>query len=227
MQDDTAQGAIASNDYRSSRDYAEKVLIRQIIRKSSLTRAQREITLAIVNLWFCHRNGQKGYIHPGREKIAKSTKASVKTVSRCMGILRDKGILQATQFLNGAGENPTHYKVDIYQLIKSLSNGGRIEEIDGQLKLIYSTENDPRFLYCGSNVPVNVPVRAGQNVPQINRTNKGEKSESDLNCVSDNEEQKIHNFGEAIKVVLPNQDGEVYKRRDSIFMVEENRHVIH
>lgn len=57
--------------FKDSQEYTLRRLVRGAVRKSPLTRDERDVTLALVNVWFHHRHGPKGYIHPGCQALAK------------------------------------------------------------------------------------------------------------------------------------------------------------
>jgi hypothetical protein len=91
--------------------------LRYCVRRSAMTPGQRAVTLALLNLWLHHRKGDKGYIHPGRAKIAKATRYTEKTVSRAMAVLREAGALRARKRLHGEGQHPTEYTMDLLALL--------------------------------------------------------------------------------------------------------------
>jgi DNA-binding transcriptional ArsR family regulator len=93
---------------------------------------QKAVTTVLLNMWLYHRNGAKGYINPGRAKIAKSTMVTEKTVSRTMAVLRDAGVLHVRRALHGEGGNSTEYTMDIAALMRMC--GVEAPEIwDGEL----------------------------------------------------------------------------------------------
>jgi hypothetical protein len=104
-------------NYKDSTEYAYRRLVRAAIRKSNMTKSDRDITLAIVNLWFHHRNGPKGYIHPGRKHLAKKANVSIITVARCLTRLRDSHVILAIKNPKGEGQKPTQYVVNIHALM--------------------------------------------------------------------------------------------------------------
>ena len=90
------------------------------------------MTTAMLNMWLYHRHGPKGYINPGRAKLAKTTMVTQKTVSRAMALLRDAGAIQAKRALRGEGGNETEYTMDIPALLRLC--GAETPEIrDGEL----------------------------------------------------------------------------------------------
>lgn len=104
-------------DFRKSAEFARRLMLRQAINKSQMTRSQKAIVTALLNLWLHHRNGKHGYIHPGREKIAKTVRASVRTVARAFKELRVGGVLIVHGRPNGEGQSPTEYTMDLVALL--------------------------------------------------------------------------------------------------------------
>jgi len=102
--------------FAGSSEAAGRNAIRGMIKKSNLTRAEREVTIAIVNLWFNHRYGEKGYIHPSASSLAKKTRFCSKTVMRCMWFLRDCGVLIVVPNDTKGKRVAIRYKVDMIAL---------------------------------------------------------------------------------------------------------------
>lgn len=105
------------SEFRDTPESALRRLVRLVIRKSPLTKSEQAVTLAVVNLWFHHRNGPKGYIHPGRERLAKSARVSVRTVASTLARLRDGGALVVVGRPKGEGQKPTEYRIDVSALL--------------------------------------------------------------------------------------------------------------
>lgn len=89
------------------------------VKKSHLTRTEKDILLAFLNHWFVHRH--KGGVHPGRKKLAKRSGASLRAVNYTLALLRDFKVIEATAHATGnsAGYRgcATEYKVDGTRLI--------------------------------------------------------------------------------------------------------------
>ena len=102
--------------FKDSQEAAFRRVVRDCIKGGPLTKSERDVTLALVNIWFHHRNGPKGFIHPSREQIAKKTGVTVKTVSRTMGLLRDLEVLKPVSGIKGGQGKSTQYKVDVWTL---------------------------------------------------------------------------------------------------------------
>ena len=144
--------------YKDSDDAEFKRMVRTSIRKSEMTKSDRDITIALVNLWFYHKGGAKKYIHPGRKHLAKKAGVTVKTVSRCLARLRTAQIISPIKNPRGEGQKPTQYTVNIHNLL--VFCGG--SWIDEYMRLSY--------IKCPTTLLQNVPPLAGQNVPQYNNT---------------------------------------------------------
>ena len=104
------------SNFRQSPEHQLRRFVRKAIRGSKMTRGQKEITTAIVNLWFHHRNGPEGIIRPGRKRLARHTQFTIKTVSRTFATLKKAGVLTATKNPKG-GVRPTHYIVNLNNLM--------------------------------------------------------------------------------------------------------------
>ena len=123
-------------NFKNSNEAALRRFVRSAIKHSDLSRANKDVTTAIVNLWFHHRNGPEGVIHPGRDKLAKSAKCTVKSVSRCLSMLKVAGVVVAVKYENG-GQLSTRYRVRIGALL-ALCGCDIPGEIGGQLYAIPS-----------------------------------------------------------------------------------------
>lgn len=120
--------------FSESRQAKEQAEIRRIIRKTGrdlLSKSERDVLITIVNLWFYHKGGPEGYIHPGCEKIAKRSKVSVVTVKRTLSLLREHGIVVALAYANG-GRKATRYTVDLTALRNVLNPHG-VKTLEGKL----------------------------------------------------------------------------------------------
>lgn len=130
---------------------------RRRVGKLPLTKSQRDILMALVNLWFAHRY-KSGSIHPGRDLLAKKSKVkSVKTVSRALSLFCDKGWIEAVAYQKGGTGKATHYRVKL-EAIQEASEPCTVQSAPGIL-----IPFRPR--QTGTQEAQNVPVSAGQNVP--------------------------------------------------------------
>lgn len=106
-------------DFASSQEAGFRRRTRDMVRKSNLTRAEKDILLAFLNHWFVHRH--KGPVHPGRKRLAKKAGASIRAVNYTLAMLRDCGVLRPMAYATGnqAGERgkATEYEVDQIKLI--------------------------------------------------------------------------------------------------------------
>lgn len=105
-----------SAPFKDSQEAAMRRMVRDAIRKGPFTKGQRDVALAIVNHWF-HHNGKRAPIHPGRDKLARKSGVTVKTVSRTLGMLRAAGVLVPVSSLRGGWGSATKYRVNIAALM--------------------------------------------------------------------------------------------------------------
>lgn len=161
--------SVVAVDFKKSREAERQRYVRSIIRKIKrdvLTKAERDVLMVLVNLWFYHKGGPNGFIHPGRKKIAKRANVSVVTVARALSRLRDYGVIDATMYEKG-GRKATRYLVDIDCIIETFNPHG-VETIPGVLVPFASVQNDT------VSVPANDTVLAYQNDTRYNTANEWE-----------------------------------------------------
>lgn len=103
--------------FKDSQEAAFRRMVRDAVRKGPFTRAERDVTLAIINHWFHHKGGAKPFIHPSREAVAKKAKVSVKTVSRALEMLRTIEALRPVSGIGGGKAKATQYKVSLPHLM--------------------------------------------------------------------------------------------------------------
>ena len=103
--------------FKDSQEAAFRRMVRDAVRKGPFTLGQKEITLALVNLWFHHRNGPDGFIHPGREKLARKTKLSIRLVADTLAMLRAAGVLHVVSHGKGGWGTSTRYKMNLVALL--------------------------------------------------------------------------------------------------------------
>jgi len=152
--------------YVDSAEFSFRRMVRAAIRRSEMTKSDRDVTLAMANLWFHHRNGPKKHIHPGRKKLAKSAGVSIKTVARCLAKLQAARIIIAIKYPRGEGQNPTQYTVDLAALLTYCG----CDWLDD-----FMWQNGAK---CPTTFAQNVPPLAGQNVPQYITTSNKQKPET-------------------------------------------------
>ena len=92
-------------------------MVRDAIRKGDFTKGQRDVTLALVNTWFHHRGGPKGYIHPGRKALAKKAGVCVRTAASTLAMLRASGVCLPIANLKGGQGAATRYKLNLHALL--------------------------------------------------------------------------------------------------------------
>lgn len=134
---------VVSVDFKKSREAERQRYVRSIIRKTkrnTLTKAERDVLLTMVNLWFYHKCGPNGFIHPGRSKIAKRADVSVVTVARALARLRAYGFIDPTDYAKG-GRKATRYFVDVDCIIETLNPHG-VQTHPGILMAFPSVQND-------------------------------------------------------------------------------------
>lgn len=106
-----------AKSFKDSQEAAFRRMVRHAIRKGPFTRAERDVTMTVINHWFHHKGGAKPFIHPNREAIAKKAKVSVKTVSRSLEMLRTIGALVAVSGTSGGRAKATQYRVSVPPLM--------------------------------------------------------------------------------------------------------------
>lgn len=130
---------------------------RRRVGKLPLTKSERDILMAVVNLWFAHRY-KAGFIHPGRERLAKKAKVkSVKTVTRALARFCHMGFIEAGAYPKGGTGKATHYRVNL-EAIQNAAEPCTVQTAPGIL-----IPFRPR--QTGTQGAQNVPVSEGQNVP--------------------------------------------------------------
>ena len=104
--------------FTDSAEATFRARIRRAIKGGPFSKAERDVTLAFFNHWLHHRGKRDGTTWPGRERLAKAAGVSIKTVSRCLDMLRNSGAIIPEAHLNGLGQNATEYSVDIASLLR-------------------------------------------------------------------------------------------------------------
>ena len=105
-----------SRKFKDSQEAAFRRVVRDAVRKADFTKAERDVTLALVNFWFHHKSSGKP-IHPGREKLAIRAGVSVRTVASTLAMLRAASVLVPVANLNGGFKTATRYTVNIPHLL--------------------------------------------------------------------------------------------------------------
>ena len=151
--------------FKKSNEHAARRLVRSAIRNSELTRGQKEVTVAVANLWFHHRTGHDKVVRAGQRKIAKTAKASIPTVYRTLCLLEAAGVLIAVKNPKG-GSGPTHYKMDLNALMTFCGCDWVDDFLQGAFKynLTKGTPQRP------NPKPANDPVKPAQ-MPHLKEDN--------------------------------------------------------
>lgn len=98
--------------FKDSQEAAYRRLMRNAVRRGGFSKSERDVCLAIVNLWLHHKNGPKAYIHPSRKSIARKAEVSVRTVATVFALLRETGVLVPISRIKGGRGFATRYKLD-------------------------------------------------------------------------------------------------------------------
>lgn len=119
MRNDLQSNSVHRKAFRDTQEATFRRVQRENVRKSNLTRTEKEVVLAFLNHWFVHR--QKGAVHPGRKKIAKKANASMRIVNYTLSMLREFQVIEAVAFERGNnGEGfgkATEYILDTSKLV--------------------------------------------------------------------------------------------------------------
>ncbi|MEN9924035.1 MAG: hypothetical protein RL268_161 [Pseudomonadota bacterium] len=130
-------------DFRETPEYSLRCFIRKSVKAAPITRSERDILISLLNFWWHHKDAGRNVFHPGREKLAKRAKVTVKTVARCLKKLRDAGVLVTVSHPRGGWGTATQYRVEIIPLL-TLCGYGFPSNDDGELAEI-SGQNVPHF----------------------------------------------------------------------------------
>lgn len=104
------------DEFRVSSEQAYRRLVREFVRKGPFTKSERDVTLALLNLWFHWR--AKGVIRPTRGILAKKADVSVRTVASTISRLRDSRILVPLSSGSGGRSKATDYRLSEYRLLE-------------------------------------------------------------------------------------------------------------
>lgn len=160
--------------FSKSREFTYRRLMRDYVRKGPFTKAERDVTLAILNVWLTHRNGPKTYIHPSRYALAKKAGVSVRTVASVLSILRTGGALVVISNTKGGRNTATRYRIDDLCLLEMC--GLDLSQIAAASRPLFMGEN--RAILHGKNGQKTV-----QNLHTVKEYAKTYLSQSDLtNC---------------------------------------------
>lgn len=118
-----------SREFLNSDAAKERRSMRRTVRDLGLSKNDQEILQFLVNMWFSNRY-VAGEIHPGRERVSKKVRLSVRTVARALAKFRDCGFLVPVQYAKG-GRKSTRYTVNFVAIIDA-ANG--VESAEGGLQ---------------------------------------------------------------------------------------------
>lgn len=137
--------------FKDSNEAAVRRLIRTSIRNAKdLTPAERFVTLALVNHFF-HHKGKGNPVQPGRARLAKSAKVSIKTVSRTLSKLEAAGAL-----VKVGDQRRTHYESGHW---KATAYWVSVREL---------------LTLCGCSFPEEVTMTASWVIPRSAKMSHGE-----------------------------------------------------
>ena len=109
----------AQANFKDSREANFRRDTRGRVRRSNLSRTEKEILLAFLNHWFVHRHD--GPVHPGRKRLSGKAKASRRMVNYALAMFREFGALEAVAHETGNSAEgmglATEYTVDAIKLI--------------------------------------------------------------------------------------------------------------
>lgn len=123
-----------ASDHGQERSLARQA-VNKAFREGQFSRTERDVALAILNLWFHHRGAQMmGVIRPGRKYLAKHCGCCVRTVASVLKRLREANILLTIAYAKG-GRRATQYRLDTHALM--VWCGVKFPEVaNGALKLL-------------------------------------------------------------------------------------------
>lgn len=108
--------AVIQVDFAASQAAREARDVRKIVRRAELTKSERDVLLALVNLWFYHRTKAHPEFHPGRKKIAKKSDVSLRTVDSAIVKFKALGVLLVVGYPKGGGRCATRFALDLDRL---------------------------------------------------------------------------------------------------------------
>ena len=100
------------NKFGDCKESVYRKTMRKCVVMAEITKSERDVALALLDIWFQHRNGPNGCIYPSRETIANRARVSVKTVSRTLDMLRRIGALVVVSNTNGGRNRATQYRIN-------------------------------------------------------------------------------------------------------------------
>jgi len=139
----------------------EGMYLRRIVRRNAgglLTNSEVKVLVSLVNLWLHHRNGPKGFIHPGRKVLAKKAGVKVITVARALDVFRKLGLVSAVKHIKGGNGRATQYTVNTVE-IEALFDPHNVTTKAGQL-VVFSVsskrQNDTQQPYQNDTLSIGI-----------------------------------------------------------------------
>jgi hypothetical protein len=121
---------VVAVDFAAARTAQEARHCRAAVRKSGLSRSERDVLMVLVNLWFHHRG--KGFIRPGKPLLVRRAKVSESTVSRALVKFKEMGLIAPLRYAAGGGRCATHYSVDTSLICEKFAPHG-VKVMPGEL----------------------------------------------------------------------------------------------
>lgn len=107
--------SVSRKTFADSQEATFRRKLREQVRNSYLTSAEKAVTTSFLNHWFVHRH--KGAVYPGRKRLAKRTGFHVNSVKAVLSLLREFGVIEAVAHLAGQNGKATEYTVNVERLI--------------------------------------------------------------------------------------------------------------
>lgn len=131
--------------YKDTTDAEDARYYRSVIRKikkTDLTKTQREVLMLLFNLHWKHKN-DTGTISMSRDKLAKRADCSPRTIIACLKMFRESGILAVRRYGKG-GRKPTVYTFSTDAMCKAYAPTRAPETTPGELVKISTNHNVSR-----------------------------------------------------------------------------------
>lgn len=117
--------------------------VRKSIKGAPITRAQRDVLVSVFNFWVHHQGKGNALVYPGREKLARRAKVTIKTVSRSLALFRERDVLTVVSHPKGGWGTATHYALNLDALLMLCGHSLPVVK-GGELELL-SCQNVPHF----------------------------------------------------------------------------------
>lgn len=103
----------SNTNFSDSQEAVFRRHCRDAAKRGPFSKGERDVVLAVLNLWFVHRKKDGGVFHPGRTKLARRAGVSVRTVASTLAMLRDAGVMQTVSHAKGGWGKATRYTFDV------------------------------------------------------------------------------------------------------------------